>query len=655
MKKSQAHNRTQEEVHTQRVGWGLQWGASRSLGVLFVALFVGLVYAPATDGPFIFDDNATIVDNLSIRQLWPLVGQGEYSGPLNPPKDTPVYGRPLVNLTFAINYYIGGFSPVGYRVANLAIHILSALLLWAIVAHTLQLDYFQSRYDRLAEPLAFVSALIWALHPLVTECVVYVTQRTELMMGLFYLVALYCAIRYWSTSRVSMRIAWLVMATSACVVGMLCKEMIASVPAMVLLYERTFVAGTFRSALVRSWRLYVGLALTWGVAIVMNIDGLRTPMTGFDLGVTATQWWLTQTQVFFMYLKLVVWPWPLVIHYDIPYLSSLAESWPWLAGASLYGVVALALLWRRKAVGYVMAWVIAVLSPTLVIPLVGETAAERRMYVPLMALTPLIVVGGYALLEAAWQTFERRIRLNFAHIQPTTIAILLATLLALGFGLLSTQRLAAYQDGITLWRDALLHQPNDPLVRANLGISLAEDGQFAEATEQFHAWTQLKPNSHWAHYNLARSCEGLAKAKEAMQHYRRVLELQPGHAATHYNFARLLEDAGKWPVAIKHYRRAIDEQPDFYAAHTNLGMLLLDLDQPQLAIEHLKIALEGQVSLVNYQNLTLAFIQADRSSAAMAVLEKAIRLAYDQGESAIATDLESVLTDLQEQEKDALP
>ena len=196
------------------------------------------------------------------------------------------------------------------------------MLLWAIVARTLRLDYFQGRFDRVAEPLSFAAALVWALHPVNTESVVYVTQRTELMMGMFYLATLYLQHSLLDRrSRPAARATCLVLATLACLSGMLCKEMMASAPAMVLLFERTFVTGSFRRALDRSWPLYVGLALAWVPVLALNYYGPRTPAAGFGMGVAAHEWWFTQAKVLFLYLKLAVWPWPLVIHYEIPYLE----------------------------------------------------------------------------------------------------------------------------------------------------------------------------------------------------------------------------------------------------------------------------------------------------------------------------------------------
>ena len=618
---------------------GMRHGIVRSLGMLVVGVAVCLVYWPATRAPFIFDDSAAIVDNPSIRQLWPLVGSDNRTGPLNPPKATPVDGRPLVNLSLAVNFHFGEIDPFGYRVVHIVVHLLSTALLWAILSRTLRLEHFQGRFDQVAEPLAFAAALVWALHPVNTECVVYVTQRTELMMGMFYLATLYCSIRYWTAARNAARATFLVLATLACLSGMFCKEMMVSAPIMVLLYERTLVAGSIRRALGRSWPLYVGLALGWAHFMALYAHGVRTPGAGFGQGVAAHVWWFTQAKVLFLYLKLAVWPWPLVIHYEIPYLKTVAEAWPWLLTMGLLAMGTLVLLWRRSAVGFVAVWFFAVLSPTLVVPLVGETAAERRMYVPLAAIVPLFVVGGYSVLVQVWQSVAGSPRPESIRSGPVAVLSVATLALAVGFGVLSARRLVAYQDELSIWRDAVVHQPHNHLVQYNLGTLLAEAGQYQEAIQRFEEAVRLAPDSFVAHYNLARALEGSARPQEAINGYRAALRLRSDDAASHYNLARLLEDAGKTTQAVQHYREAISGQPDFSEARTNLGILLLNAGHLPGAIKNLEAALSKREDSVTYVNLVLAYSQANRTGEALAMAERALEFARSQGETSLAEEL----------------
>jgi len=139
--------------------------------------------------PLLMDDSLAIVDNPSIRHF------GRISDVLSPPTAGATAARPLLNLTFALNYAGGGLSVRGYHVANLLIHIWAGLVLLGVVRRTLLLPSLRSCYGEAALPLAACAALLWTLHPLQTESVTYISQRAESLMGLFYLLALYCFIR----------------------------------------------------------------------------------------------------------------------------------------------------------------------------------------------------------------------------------------------------------------------------------------------------------------------------------------------------------------------------------------------------------------------------------------------------------------------------
>jgi protein O-mannosyl-transferase len=158
--------------------------------LLFAGLGVvgALTYANALARPFMFDDMSAIVDNEQIRSL---------SDPrvLLPERERPVSGRPLVNLSFAVNYALGGLDSWGYHAVNLVTHVLCGVLLMAVVGDTLALPQMPAALREQADLLGFIVALFWLVHPLNSEVVAYVTQRTESMMAFFFLLTLYASTR----------------------------------------------------------------------------------------------------------------------------------------------------------------------------------------------------------------------------------------------------------------------------------------------------------------------------------------------------------------------------------------------------------------------------------------------------------------------------
>ncbi len=630
-----------------------RWAAVGA-GVLLLAGAVGIEYGRIVPAPLICDDYATLDVNPSIVDLWPLLSLSGEETPLNPSPETPVSARPLVNLTFAVNYHFSRLDTAGYRIANMGIHVLAALVLWALVRRTLLLPCFAGRFQRVAGLLAFASAFVWAVHPLNTESVAYITQRTESLMGLFYLTTLYACLRYWTDKRSWSRTLWLVSATLACLCGALSKEVIASVPAVALLYERTFIAGSFRRALRDSWPLYVGLALGWIPLVLININGPRTPSAGFHLGLPAYIWWFTQAKVLLLYLKLCFWPWPLVLHYEIPYLETFREAWPWVVPVVALAIATAVLVWRGSSVGFVSLCMVAALSPTLVVPCVGEIVAERRMYVPLAALVPLVIVGSYELLRRmarprpADSVGDGRVG------WPLPVWIVGTTAVAAALMLVSARRLDAYEDPVKLLQDTIKNEPEDLSMLINLGVELAKAGRIDEAMESFEQASRLFSESrilnyklnqeeHKLEYSLGLACEQLGQLREAMQHYKNAVRLRPQYVAARYNLGRLLHEFGLFQAAMDQYEEAVRVKPDFGLAHSNLGALLAGAGRLDEAIPHLEEGARLDPDAGAYVNLVDAYSQAGRRDDAMRAAKEAVRLARANGEDELADQIESWL------------
>ena len=419
--------------------------------VAVLAFSIGVIYVPVLNVPLIFDDVDTIIRNESITAIWPLVGTDTHPGPLNPQPNVPTAARPLVNLSFAINYKFGQLDPVGYHAVNAILHFLSAMLLWAIVRRTLRLPYFAGRFEAAADSLAFAVANIWALHPLQTETVIYATQRTELMMAFFYLATIYCSLRYWTTNKAaSHRAVWGTLAFLACLAGMASKEVMVSAPLIVLLFDRTFISGSLSTAFRKSWRLYAALVAAWIPLLMLSMGSPHGGAAGFNLGPSLYVWWFTQAKIMWLYLKLVIWPSPLLIHYELPYVTTLPEACLYVVPLFVVGLGTLVLLWRNTPVGFLGTCVFAILSPTFVIPVITEMAAERRMYLPLAALVVLVVVGGYQLIQS--MIVHRSIKpVGAPALRPLVIAIP-TLVIAIACGLASAKRLEAYQQPIELWQ-----------------------------------------------------------------------------------------------------------------------------------------------------------------------------------------------------------
>ncbi len=222
------------------------------LSAVPLVLLAVAAYANSFNGEFVFDDQIDIVNTFTGRPVWPLWGvllrRDDAGLHLHP--------RPVVALTYALNYAWGGLAPRGFHVTNLLIHILAGLTLFGIVRRTLLLPRMAS-YASLATPLAWLVAALWTVHPLQTQAVTYIVQRYESLMGLFYLFSCYSGLRAMTSNRLW---PWGAGSVAACALAMGSKEVAVSLPLVLLLYDRTFVADSLVTALRRRWALYAALA-----------------------------------------------------------------------------------------------------------------------------------------------------------------------------------------------------------------------------------------------------------------------------------------------------------------------------------------------------------------------------------------------------------
>ena len=518
-----------------------------SVIVVFSAL---AVYHNSFSVPFIFDDHVAITDNPTIRH---------FGSALSPPNSSTAGGRPVLNLTLALNYALNGTHVWGYHALNLLIHTLAGLTLFGLVRRTLVQPVLSRRFGADAVPLALAVAALWVLHPLQTESVTYVVQRAESLMGLFYLLTLYFFIR--STQSQSPG-GWQVLAVAACLLGMASKEVMVSAPLIVLLYDRTFVAGTFREAWEKRGRFYAALAGTWLLlgGLVAGTQG-RGGSAGFGTHVT---WWsyaLTQFWAIVHYLRLSLWPNPLVFDYGTTLATGAADIVPYAMIVLLLAIGAAFALWRRPAIGFAGCWFFAILAPTSsVVPVATQTMAEHRMYLALAPVAVLVVLGLYSLLG-------RR-----------SAVVFLA--LAVGLGWLSVQRNKDYRSELAIWTDTVAKRPDNARALSNMGILLAEmPNRTPEAIAAFEAALQINPDSAETHYNLGNTLRKLpGRLPDAIAEYEAAVRINPGSAEAHDNFGNALLDVpGRLPDAVAQLEAALRINPDSAKTHYNLGNALRKL------------------------------------------------------------------------------
>lgn len=576
--------------------------SSAFAGAVLVAA-TALAYARSFSVPFIFDDIPSILENPSIRHLWP-----PWSA-LTPPPELngyPVGGRPLVNLSLALNYAVSGAAPAGYHAFNLLLHVLATLTLFGAVRRTLLVAPAAAHLRAVALPLAFTATALWALHPLHTAAVTYVCQRAELLMALAYLLTLYAFIRSVSSPFAH---RWLAVSAIVCLLGMAAKEVMVSAPLMVFLYDRTFVAGDFSNTWRQRRPFYLALASTWLLLALLVIGNQQRGGTaGFDAGVTPWAYALTQVYAIPHYLAHAVWPSALVFDYGIAIVPpSTALIVPALVLAILVALTCFALL-RRPALGFLGTVFFAILAPTSsVVPVATQTIAEHRMYLALAPLAILAVLGLH--------------RFAGRH------ALLVGTALAAALGLATTLRHTVYQSELTLWTDTVAHRPENSRAHNNLGIQLFQAGRAAEALSAFDTALRLRPAYPEAHNNLGSALLRLGRPTEAAASFVRALGYQGDYAEAHCNLGLARQQLGQNADALASFSEALRLRPRYAEAHNNLGILLLTSDRTAESVAHFETVLRLKPLYAEAHNsLGVALMRLGRFTDAISHYESALRL-----------------------------
>ena len=547
---------------------------ARLLAALGLALAVLLAYHNSFDGALVLDDGDAITNNPSIRQLWPP------GAALTPPDNgAGVTNRPVINYSFAVNYALGGLSLRGYHGANLAFHLAAALLLFGLVRRTLRQPVLSDRFGSSADAIAAVAALGWLLHPLQTESVTFVIQRTESLMGLLYLLTFYAAVRSFSSARPP---AWQILAFAACLLGMAAKEVMVTAPLLVLLYDRTFVAGSFRAAWTRRKGFYLSLAFTWLLLawLVVGLGrGSRGGTCGFGTAITPWAYLRTQAEGIVRYLQLTIWPHPLVVDYGTYVARNPAVIFPCMAFLGALVIATAVALWRRPVCGFAGAWFFGILGPSSsIVPLATQTLAEHRMYLPLAILVTLGAMG-----LARWG------RRGFL---PLSAAVVVT------WGVLTVQRNHDYRSVVAIWADTAAKRPENARAHYALGTALLHENRPAEAIPPLERAVALDPAFPGACSNLGTALSAVGRDAEAARYYQQALQQNPADADANNNLGTMLYTARRMDEAIACYRRALRSRPDYVEAEYNLALALADSGRTDEAVATFRSLLSRRPDLV---------------------------------------------------------
>jgi tetratricopeptide (TPR) repeat protein len=536
------------------------------IGVLCLA-----VYSFMLSGSFsVMDDQVSIVDNPVIRDFanLPEIFTSSFFGGSS-------YYRPLVSLSFMIEYHLAGPNPLFFKLNNLIIHILTLFCLYGIV-HLL----FRKRI------LSFAVGCAYALHPIHWEQVSQVAGRAILLCALFYMLAFFCFILAGRRKNK----AWYGASLLCFIMSFLSKESAVTLPFVILSYQFFLGRAQPRKRIQTEDRFawiypavpffLIGLAfLFWrqwiGITNIPRWDSLRH----FALGH------LTFIRGFLTYLRLLIFP--VGLHFDrsIRYFHTF-QNIELIATGCLYLLTLVSLgVYRRRIprkVFFFISWVVLTLLPVAqLIPLSARNGyaslAEHFLYIPSVGLFVLGALGVQRLVVV----LKRRKLLS------TSIAVTSGIGLLLFWSLITIQQNICAQEELALLQQSLRHNPQNVRIRNSYALALALEGLYAQAENQYRMVLAINPGNVNARIGLGKSLCDQDKIWQGIKEYEKLAHLPTGR------YADLLSDNLKlaYEALITRYEKKIQEQPRNASHHFRLGVLYSKTQRVQDGIRHYQKAL----------------------------------------------------------------
>jgi len=559
-------------------------GSSAYGNKLLLLLLLGViasVYANSFDNSFHFDDDHSIVANPHIRELGniPAFFTNPQMFSRNPGSE--MY-RPLVLISYALNYRLGEYQPRGYHLFNVGIHLLVVLVLFGVFAQ------FGFRPE-----VALVGSLLFGIFPLASEPVNYISSRSESLAALFFLGSLLFYMR--KEGKISPASLLFFVA------GLLSKSVVLTLPVLLLLYD--WVWGEWKGAdFWRShWPYWVGGAVyVGGISSLVREAIIQAPVR--SLADQAA----TQVKALIYYAKLLFFPQPLNVEHQF----FEATGW-WEGGVFLGGICVLSLAFIISRGGregaFWCGWMIIGLLPTLIVPL-NVLVNERRLYLPLVGFIGFLMWLGQ---RGEWRR-NSGVLLGIAW-------ILLAVL--------TVQRNQVWRDEGTLWRDALEKSPLmvRPLLR--MGSLNRVEGRLGEAEKGYLKALELDPKSAPAYNNLGNLYREQERLEEAEQAYGKALGIAPRYVEAQINLGTLCSRQGRFDEAIEIFQRALPLAGNREEIHNNLGTAYLRKGDFSRAEGTLRVAISlnpDEPSI--HRNLGGALEGQGRWKEAVAAYQRAVEL-----------------------------
>jgi len=565
------------------------------LHVLLIIITGLLIYSNTLNSPFLWDDYPRILENGSIR---------------NQSKVTDCSGtRYLTVLTFSLNYMIGGFNVTGFHMFNIVVHIGNAVLIYSLLLTIFKTPLFkETPFSGHSGTLALLSGLLFVSHPVYTQTVTYISQRSTVLVTFFYLSSLVLFMRAKLSDRRCLskgHLPYYLMSVISAAFAMKCKEISFTLPIVILLSDRFFYGArqSFKKSVIYALPILLTILIIplskpqtdfFGrqATGVFKIEGgaILSDFNSAKLSSLSTiprgKYILTQFRVIMTYIRLSFLPFNLNLAYDYPIYHSVFESQILLSCLFLLSLLSISIcLFKRSRktlncnnllISFGIFWFFITLSVESFIVVLNYVIFEYRLYLPSIGLLFLLMgILGYVIPHFG----------KFKYISAVIIIVVII------FSGATFARNEVFKDEMSLWKDVINKAPNNVQAHNNLGLSMFKRGLIDKAVEEYKAAIRINPYYAEPYNNLGTLLNRKGLPDDAIEQYKTALRIRPDYSEAYGNLGfTYYFYKGRPDKAIEQYQIALEFNPNDATTHLNIGIAYRTLGLSDKSREHFAIA-----------------------------------------------------------------
>ncbi|MGQ9638601.1 MAG: tetratricopeptide repeat protein, partial [Thermodesulfobacteriota bacterium] len=530
--------------------------------------------------------------------------------------------RAIPTATFALNYYFNKLNPFGYRLINLLIHIASGLLVY-LISKRLLLRSGEAREDSVTIGSFFIS-LIFLLHPVQINTVVYIVQRNEGLSSFFILLSLYLFIKF--REKGSGKIFYLSGVFFSLVGSIFSKEIGFMAIGGIILYDLLFVSNT-REESIRRLKYYAIFIIPIGVYVLFFFKGGIL----FLLIKGSPEWFWspidnlrTQCNVIIQYMKLLLFPWPgwLNIDHDFKLSKSFFEYPTFFSMLTISLILFFGsfLIRRRKLISFAIFWFFLILAPTSSLIPLWDIMVEYRLYLPILSYGILL----WILLDSNYRFLKDKLDLKNRYLIIFIPIILILSL----YGIFHHQRLKKFENETALWEDAIQKSPQKARVYLNYGVMLYKEGRLEESLKTLQTALLKYPSHHpLVYYNLGVVYSDLGQYEKAIESFTNFLKKNRSDSKVYYEIGNVYLKIGDLEKAESNFKKSLEFDPNWGAPYGGMGDILSRKGMIREAIDLYEKAIKYYPdSAPLYIRMGEAYIKIGEEKKALLEIEKAIKI-----------------------------